>query len=96
MEIREVAVDTTINTPNKKINVDDSWNRVSNNLRIQIGDDLYNSWFARMEVHGFEWSFCLSHSDILLKISRILYVNINLLESLFFYIQYTEYINFIK
>ena len=41
-------------TPNKKINIDDSWNKVSNNLRIQIGDDLYNSWFARMEVHGFE------------------------------------------
>ena len=45
-------MDTTINTPNKKINIDDSWNRY-NNLRIQIGDDLYNSWFARMEVHGF-------------------------------------------
>ena len=47
-------MDTTIKTPNKKINIDDSWNKVSNNLRIQIGDDLYNSWFARMEVHGFE------------------------------------------
>ena len=54
MEIRRATMDTTINTPNKKINIDDSWNRVSNNLRIQIGDDLYNSWFARMEVHGFE------------------------------------------
>ena len=47
-------MDTTINTPNKKISIDDSWNKVSNKLRIQIGDDLYNSWFARMEVHGLK------------------------------------------
>ena len=47
-------MDTTINNPNKKINVHDRWAKVSKNLRIQIGDDLYNSWFARMEVHSIE------------------------------------------
>lgn len=48
-------MDTTIeNKSTKNKTIHESWEVVKNNLRIQLGDDLYNSWFARMEPHKLE------------------------------------------
>jgi chromosomal replication initiator protein len=30
------------------------WNRVRNRLKAGVGDDIFNSWFARMELEGIE------------------------------------------
>ena len=30
------------------------WDRVAQRLRVELGEDLYTSWFARMELEGFE------------------------------------------
>ena len=31
-----------------------SWTRVRDRLRAEVGDDIYTSWFARMELEGTE------------------------------------------
>src|SRR5205085_526381 len=31
-----------------------NWDRVVQRLRVEIGEDLYNSWFARMELEDFD------------------------------------------
>ena len=31
-----------------------SWTRVRDRLRAEVGDDIYSSWFARMELEGSE------------------------------------------
>ncbi len=28
----------------------DSWSRVKERLRVEVGDDVYSSWFARMDL----------------------------------------------
>ena len=30
------------------------WDRVALRLRAELGEDLYTSWFARMEIEEFE------------------------------------------
>ena len=30
----------------------DRWQRVKNRLRIELGEDVYSSWFARMELES--------------------------------------------
>ena len=30
------------------------WPRVKERLRAEVGDDVYSSWFARMELDGFD------------------------------------------
>ena len=32
----------------------DHWTRVKDRLRAEVGDDIYSSWFARMELDGSE------------------------------------------
>src|SRR5690348_17807224 len=32
----------------------DSWSRVKERLRAEVGDDVYSSWFARMELDAIE------------------------------------------
>src|SRR5215510_8824303 len=32
----------------------DRWTRVKERLRAEVGDDVYSSWFARMELDGNE------------------------------------------
>ena len=32
----------------------DRWSRVKGRLRAEIGDDVYSSWFARMDMEGIE------------------------------------------
>jgi chromosomal replication initiator protein len=32
----------------------ESWSRVRDRLRAEVGDDVYSSWFARMELEAFE------------------------------------------
>lgn len=32
----------------------DSWSRVKEHLRVEVGDDVYSSWFARMDLEGIE------------------------------------------
>jgi len=32
----------------------DSWSRVKERLRAEVGDDVYSSWFARMDLEGIE------------------------------------------
>jgi chromosomal replication initiator protein len=32
----------------------ESWSRVKERLRAEVGDDVYSSWFARMELEGIE------------------------------------------
>src|SRR3569832_2057570 len=32
----------------------DSWSRVKERLRADVGDDVYSSWFARMDLEGLE------------------------------------------
>ena len=32
----------------------DGWSRVKDRLRAEVGDDVYSSWFARMELEGIE------------------------------------------
>ena len=32
----------------------DRWTRVKDRLRAEVGDDVYSSWFARMELDGSE------------------------------------------
>ena len=32
----------------------DRWTRVRERLRAEVGDDVYSSWFARMELDGSE------------------------------------------
>ena len=32
----------------------DRWTRVRDRLRAEVGDDVYSSWFARMELDGSE------------------------------------------
>src|SRR5262245_66195754 len=32
----------------------DRWSRVKERLRAEVGDDVYSSWFARMELDGSE------------------------------------------
>ncbi len=32
----------------------ESWTRVRDRLRAEVGDDVYSSWFARMELDGSE------------------------------------------
>ena len=32
----------------------DRWTRVKDRLRAEVGDDIYASWFARMELDGSE------------------------------------------
>ncbi len=29
------------------------WDRVAQRLRVELGEDLYSSWFARMEIEDF-------------------------------------------
>jgi len=47
-------MDPTVGNVKKKYNVQDSWKTVNKSLRIQVGEDLYNSWFTRMEPHKIE------------------------------------------
>ena len=47
-------MDSAIDSVNKKYNVQDSWKIVNKSLRIQVGEDLYNSWFTRLEPHKIE------------------------------------------
>ena len=30
------------------------WGRVKQRLRVEVGDDVYSSWFARMDLEGIE------------------------------------------
>src|SRR4051812_50132873 len=32
----------------------ESWSRVKGRLRAEVGDDVYSSWFARMDLEGLE------------------------------------------
>ena len=32
----------------------DLWNRVRERLKTNVGDDIFNSWFARMELEAIE------------------------------------------
>ena len=32
----------------------DAWSRVKERLRAEVGDDIYSSWFARMDLEGIE------------------------------------------
>jgi len=32
----------------------ESWSRVKGRLRVEVGDDIYSSWFARMDLEGFD------------------------------------------
>ena len=32
----------------------DGWNRVRSRLRAEVGDDIYSSWFARMDLEAIE------------------------------------------
>lgn len=32
----------------------DSWSKVKERLRVEVGDDVYSSWFARMDLEGIE------------------------------------------
>src|SRR5574337_144969 len=32
----------------------DSWSRVKERLRAEVGDDVYSSWFARMDLEAIE------------------------------------------
>jgi chromosomal replication initiator protein len=32
----------------------ESWSRVKERLRVEVGDDVYSSWFARMDLEGIE------------------------------------------
>jgi chromosomal replication initiator protein len=32
----------------------ESWSRVKERLRVEVGDDVYSSWFARMDLEAFE------------------------------------------
>ena len=41
-------------TNTKKQNIHDSWQKVSKILRAQLGEDLYNSWFTRLEPQSLE------------------------------------------
>ena len=63
-------MDTTIeNNSSKNKTIHESWEIVKNNLRTQLGDDLYNSWFARMEPHKLEnGTLTLSLPTLFLKI----------------------------
>ena len=47
-------MDSAVDSVNKKYNVQDSWKIVNKSLRIQVGEDLYNSWFTRLEPHKIE------------------------------------------
>ena len=35
----------------------DRWTRVKDRLRAEVGDDVYSSWFARMELDGSEGGY---------------------------------------
>ena len=32
----------------------ESWSRVKGRLRVEVGDDIYSSWFARMDLEGLD------------------------------------------
>ena len=32
----------------------ESWSRVKGRLRAEVGDDIYSSWFARMDLEGLD------------------------------------------
>jgi chromosomal replication initiator protein len=32
----------------------ESWSKVQQRLRAEVGDDIYSSWFARMDLEGIE------------------------------------------
>ncbi|MGO9699783.1 MAG: DnaA N-terminal domain-containing protein, partial [Xanthobacteraceae bacterium] len=32
----------------------DCWQRVKNRLRVELGDDVFSSWFARMEIEAID------------------------------------------
>ena len=38
----------------KKQNIHDCWQKISKILRAQLGEDLYNSWFTRLEPQSLE------------------------------------------
>ena len=46
-------MDSAINNT-KKQNIHDTWQKVSKILRAQLGEDLYNSWFTRLEPQSLE------------------------------------------
>jgi chromosomal replication initiator protein len=47
-------------TPDRKMTMDmitpeqESWSRVKGRLRVEVGDDIYSSWFARMDLEGLD------------------------------------------
>lgn len=44
------------------------WGRVRERLRSQLGDDLFNSWFARLEIESFDgWIITLSVPTLFLR-----------------------------
>ena len=38
--------------PAKDLKIDDAWNRISRRLRAELGEDVYTSWFGRLELDG--------------------------------------------
>ena len=46
-------MDSTISNT-KKQNIHDCWQKISKILRAQLGEDLYNSWFTRLEPQSLE------------------------------------------
>jgi len=46
-------MDSAVNNT-KRQNIHDSWQKVSKILRAQLGEDLYNSWFTRLEPQSLE------------------------------------------
>ncbi len=35
-------------------NGDDNWSKVKRRLQVEVGDDIYSSWFARMDLEGID------------------------------------------
>ena len=37
----------------------DRWSRVKGRLRTSVGEDVYTSWFARMDLEGVQTKACI-------------------------------------